>query len=298
MSKDSSYDVNKVDLVRVKNISKKIVTLFFVFLITFHISSCSTNVTNESTVKNNINSLNKSYNNMVKQYGLVFKNNKSTNISGDFTYPFLKGMVSGKTIENSKEKKTLITTRLDGEKFLLSFFEENHGSVKQLYNNINILSLKSDMAVEGQTYQMAIFTKIYDGKLYIVTEELYKYNGNKMMDFKIFNNVNGYSEPIYSFDYTTFREYTILNYDFNINGEPSPYNYRVVDNVNEDVIGNINRSLEASVNHIKLDLKKYGLDGYIDEYGYPDWDKAYENIITSLLIKNTHFELYGNVKVD
>lgn len=76
MSKDSSYDVNKVGLVSVKNILKKIVTLIFVLLITFHISSCSTNVTNESTVKNNINSLNKSYNNMVKQYGLVFKNNK------------------------------------------------------------------------------------------------------------------------------------------------------------------------------------------------------------------------------
>ena len=235
---------------------------------------------------------------MVKQYGLVFKNNKSTNISGDFSYPFLEGMVSGKTIESSKGGKTLITTRLDGEKFLLSVYEDNKNSVKQMCNDVNILSLKADMAVEGQTYQMAIFTKIYDGKLYIVTVELYKYNGNKMMDFKIFNNVNGYSEPIYSFDYTTFREYTILNYDFNINGEPSPYNYRVVDNVNEDVIGNINRSLEASVNQINLDLKKYGLDGYIDEYGYPDWDKANENIITSLLIKNTHFELYGNVKVD
>ena len=105
MSKDSSYDVNKVSLVRVKNIFKKIVTLIFVLLITFHISSCSTNFTNESTVKNNINSLNKSYNNMVKQYGLVFKNNKSTNISGDFSYTFLKGMVSGKTIENSKKKR-------------------------------------------------------------------------------------------------------------------------------------------------------------------------------------------------
>ena len=298
MSKDSSYDVNKVGLVRVKNILIKIVTLIFVLLITFHISSCSTNVTNESTVKNNINSLNKSYNNMVKQYGLVFKNNKSTNISGDFSYPFLEGMVSGKTIESSKGGKTLITTRLDGEKFLLSVYEDNKNSVKQMCNDVNILSLKADMAVEGQTYQMAIFTKIYDEKLFIVTEELYKYNGKKMLDFKIFNNVNGYSEPIYSFGYTTFREYAILNYDFIINGEPSPYNYRVVDNVNEDVIGNINRSLEASVNQINLDLKKYGLDAYIDEYGYPDWDKANENRITSLLIMNTHFDLYGNVKVD